>query len=403
MESELLGKKDVIRTDKPSPSSPVLRHNRTQTEYTSRLITDVDTFTTLKYVWNSLLETSEYASVFQSWEWARTWWDCFSGTMDKPFIVLVYQDSQLVGIAPLFTRSRVGSPFSEIRFIGTGEPSDSEVVTEDLDLITERKHQSKVSSVVAERIGKWLTLKAPFSRFICSDIDRERPIYTMLEYLKSNYASTTKSTRVRFYWQQSSTKPIDVEPSRKKRLARSQRALEKDGGLKRCPSRSLEEAKKNYALLKGLHEQRWKSKGGSGAFGSSMFNQFHLTLLERLHSSGQVDIVMYNLQNKNLAALYCLYTPAKTIYYQSGFETESANRYMALTNAHYVEAEHNRLQGRFCYDFLRGTADSYKAGFGCASSPLYDVTIFGTRGYCQLQKALSSGKQLAVKLLRRRS
>ena len=67
--------------------------------------------------WNRLLETSETHSVFLTWQWLSTWWDCFKDGADL-YTFAVLQDDKLIGVAPL-RLCREGSE-RIVEFLGMG-------------------------------------------------------------------------------------------------------------------------------------------------------------------------------------------------------------------------------------------------------------------------------------------
>jgi CelD/BcsL family acetyltransferase involved in cellulose biosynthesis len=71
--------------------------------------------------WASLLERCPDISVFQTYQWNRSWWDAF-GSSGELLLLLCYSGSQLVGIAPMMetqAHARVWPARREIRFIGS--------------------------------------------------------------------------------------------------------------------------------------------------------------------------------------------------------------------------------------------------------------------------------------------
>ena len=71
--------------------------------------------------WRALLARCPDSTVFQSPEWLCSWWRTL-GEQFKPFIVAAYEDSQLVGLAPLFQKPHkvLGVTRAQLHFIGAG-------------------------------------------------------------------------------------------------------------------------------------------------------------------------------------------------------------------------------------------------------------------------------------------
>ena len=80
--------------------------------------------------WNKLLQKSETRSVFLTWQWLSSWWECFSDGATL-FTFAVERSGELVGIAPLMVRRTEGARFVE--FLGMGSSDYCDVIASDDD------------------------------------------------------------------------------------------------------------------------------------------------------------------------------------------------------------------------------------------------------------------------------
>lgn len=167
--------------------------------------------------------------------------------------------------------------------------------------------------------------------------------------------------------------------SRQKRLERSRRALEKDGGLEQLSVNSTVELDRAFKQLTELNHERQANKMRKSVFASEKFRTFHRQLADRIFDLNAVDIHQFKLGTKLLAVLYCFYDENTCYYYQSGFSKREANRYMPLTFAHLAEIERNRSKQRNYYDLMRAEPPSYKEDFGCEATPMVTAFIFCTK------------------------
>ena len=73
--------------------------------------------------WNRLLEKSESATIFLTWEWLSSWAECCLDEYRSLFILAFFDKDQLVGIAPFYIQKKKIGPFRlrEIRFLGSPE------------------------------------------------------------------------------------------------------------------------------------------------------------------------------------------------------------------------------------------------------------------------------------------
>lgn len=79
-------------------------------------------FLSLQQDWNPLLARSATNTIFLTWEWQKTWWDCFGRGL-QPCLLEVREEDELVGLAPFCTLERVSGQ-RVLQFIGGVEVSD---------------------------------------------------------------------------------------------------------------------------------------------------------------------------------------------------------------------------------------------------------------------------------------
>ena len=187
---------------------------------------------------------------------------------------------------------------------------------------------------------------------------------------------------------------------------RSARAIDRDGGMQAAHLETLERMPEHYRTLQQLHNERWQQQGRQGTFEAAKFNQFHQRLLTLLIPLGLADISIYSIQDRPVAALYCLFSPDVAYYYQSGFTATHANRYMPLANAHRLEMQRLAAKGKRSYDFMRGSALSYKQDFGCEATQLYNVSMHRQQSRRWASELRHAGRKVVgqtLRLLRLRS
>lgn len=92
-------------------------------------------FAALRNEWNALLMRSRFPSIFLTWEWQTTWWDCL-GTGALRILTWRRPDGELVGIAPLFGACH--TPTHHWQVVGCTEVADY------LDIISAAGHEADV-------------------------------------------------------------------------------------------------------------------------------------------------------------------------------------------------------------------------------------------------------------------
>jgi CelD/BcsL family acetyltransferase involved in cellulose biosynthesis len=110
-----------------------------------RAITTIAEFLSMRADWDGLLDRARAANIFLSFDWLTTWWWHYGGKAQL-YILAVYEERELIGLAPLMVQQRrlAGFPvFRKVAFIGT-EISDR------LDVIlTPGKEQAILSAMVS--------------------------------------------------------------------------------------------------------------------------------------------------------------------------------------------------------------------------------------------------------------
>ncbi len=96
---------------------------------------DPEGFDVLRPEWNELLAHSAFHSLFLTWEWQTTWWQCL-GKGQLCLLAFRTANGELAGIAPLFVTGE--APGCELHLVGCTEVSDY------LDLIIAQGREPEV-------------------------------------------------------------------------------------------------------------------------------------------------------------------------------------------------------------------------------------------------------------------
>lgn len=340
-------------------------------------ITDVSAFREIRDDWAGLLESCQQGTPFLSWEWLFTWWDVFATNSNWLKIVTIRENGRLIGLAPFQIENRgLMQGGVTLRFIGTGEDEADEVVSEYLDILA----QSGAEAKVTESLISWFAGQEDWRRVLFENILPDSMVDKFCDAIGNRYCQTAQSTGFKYDIPLSGGYELylkGIGKSRSKRLAQSERRLQKDGGQSlRSSCTSLAEIESAFDVLARLNHERWDSKSKPCIFDSKKFTEFHRKIIGLLWSSGKSDILTLHLGNTPLAAIYCFYDKKGVYYYQSGFASEGANRYTPLWVAHSRLIEMAAASGYQTYDFMRGDEDSYKSEFGCRATPMRTRLVF---------------------------
>ena len=110
-----------------------------------RVVESLDEWREKAGEWNDLLLQSSSDSIFLTWEWLYTWAECFLTERRKLFILLVYNNDELVGIAPWcihHTNSKL-IKLKQIEFLGT-----LEVGSDYLDVFSRKGKEREVATQI---------------------------------------------------------------------------------------------------------------------------------------------------------------------------------------------------------------------------------------------------------------
>jgi len=356
-------------------------------------------FAALQKDWDALQPVAHSASVFSSWTWHYTWWNVYAEPNDELCILHITSSNKTVAILPLYIRGAKALRPRCLMFLGTGEKEADEVATEYLDIVA--REQDSLPSMVAAL--HWIDAQLEVKRFLFTNVLANSVIASVLQPQINHWMIESRSVGYRYRMDLGTLgEEIPMNPKRHKRVKRSLRAIERDGGMKQTGVATADEIEKNLQLVAELSNQRQRHIGRhKSAFESDRFERFHQELLPKMYADGSVDIQTFSINDTCVATLFCFYDHEHCYYYQSGFATESGNRYMPLTVAHLKEIERNRAAGRRYYDFMRGEVVSYKSDFDCETTPMVTILCFTSAMDHRYESLRVATRRGLVKLLKR--
>ncbi len=296
-------------------------------------VNTIEGFKSLKDDWNVLHEKSDRNTIFSSWDWMYTWWEVFHNELSrKLFILCLYQDKQLVGIAPFHIYKHYPKSFIQgrtLQFIGSGNKKEENVTSEYLDFIVqpdlEGKVVDRVSEYLIEHKRRW-----EFADF--EYLLEDALIFKCFKDVKKVAKKKIKDG-VRFFIppkNEISDYSSQLGKRWQKMLNRKTRRLESDGEVRVVTTSTEESLDPALQLLADMHCSRIKEKVGYCAFDSEKFSSFHEKILKRLSTQNKALIKTIYLNDEPLATYYVFTDKAQWHYYQSGFHSKHANRYSPL-------------------------------------------------------------------------
>ena len=284
-------------------------------------IDDTAEFEALRSEWDRLLSATEGGTVFQSWEWAFSWWQAFGH--GKQLRVLAVRDSQskLVALWPLyrFKATCLGLRLSVLRLLGTGHG----VSPDYMGCLTSPQGDSAAVSALVGWLGEnrreWDVLRlneiradAPWAEQLTTEsaqrgwparaVHRARCFYVELPDSWGAYCDLL---------------PGHVRRSYRRRMRNLERfdphyfRWENEEGLGGA-----------IARLGELHRGRWTERAnGHSAFSTPGYIRFHELLAPRVQKRGWLGLYCLSVHGEIVSMLYTFDHNRVVYAYQSGIDS----------------------------------------------------------------------------------
>lgn len=368
---------------KPPLATTVITGEQPVSSLAVEHIRDRDSLNALAAEWQELLDASTLESVFLTWEWQSAWLDYYLNPGDELWVLVLREQGQLIGIAPFFRQieKRRGRPaIRRIRFLGTGEPETEEVVSEMLDIISRPGRETDVAAAVARYLFdhsvEWDEL---FFQDVRGDSLINRILVPLFRGKELHVALASEWVDYRTVLPASLDDFINVHS--KKRRSQFRRTLrhyieEKGEFLALSDAKDVESY---YHELIRLHNIRWHSLGKPGIFTTERVVAFHGRVIRLMLDAKRLHLSLLRVGDTIISANYIFHYKGVSQQYQGGFDP-GFDRIRSPGTMHILLCIDYDIQaGCHTLDFLKAHAgvDSYKKNFGCAETPLFDVTVFG--------------------------
>lgn len=297
--------------------------------------------------WNDLLTESRSNTIFLTWEWLYTWAECFLGSDRRLFILLVYKDSELIGVAPWSIRffRYFGFTMKNIEFLGIPETG-----SDYLDVFTkvgkEKEVANQIYRFLLESASLWdgISLEdiVSDSLFLLHFINRFEEEGKYTELASGAYCpwaalpSTFDLFRVR------------LSSNRREQFSRHLRLLRQGGKgtLRTYPSREAGSALKEFQRI---YELRWGESDG-------LFH-FLEKFIARSEGKSAVQIDFLSAGVRDIAGLFHLRYGKILSMYLMGVD-HSFDKSISIGNVLVgLAIEKAITEGFSRYDFLRGDED----------------------------------------------
>ena len=357
--------------------------------------------------WLDLLSRAHGASPSLWPSWLLSWWQVFGDEGGRSLRVgLLYKRGRLVALAPFLSRShryRLSLPFRRLELLGSGEQESDEICSDYLGIVAEAGLEAEVcerlaSALVRGDFGAWDEIVMP-------SMDGRSPIPVLLqsELARLGFPADCSESGSCPYIPLPETWEAylaALPASARYLVKRSLRDLEAwaAGTVSLEAVERREDLERGTAILKALHEERWRGEGKQGVFSSRRFERFHQAVMPELWERGALDLIWLSVRNEPIAALYNIVADGTVYFYQSGRRLDLPKRIRPGIVLHAHAIQRAIAAGLREYDFLAGTA-RYKMELSLATRPL--VTLRATRAsWVETAREWTDGGIGAVRALR---
>jgi CelD/BcsL family acetyltransferase involved in cellulose biosynthesis len=333
------------------------------TPLTVTSVTTEEGVAALRADWDRLLSASPSASIFQSWEWAMSWWRRFGATADRSLHVTVAREgTETLAIAPwVITNRRLRGvvPFRCVEFLG------SETVNGDhLDFLT--APGADRPAVVSLLFGHLLESRTPWDMMKLDSVPEESETAGAL--VNASMAAGCDATSEPVFVcpaveLPSSWKDIRLVvkegPFRETEYKARRLARQAEWRVSLCASADLGPS---LQTLFDLHAKRWQLRDKPGAFTNPAKQGFYNDVCAAFAGRNWLRLHMLHVNGAPAAALLCFRFARTYTSMQNGFDPQWARHSVGqILLARVVEQAISEGCTRF--DFLRGP-EPYKYDWG---------------------------------------
>ena len=372
---------------------------RTTNNLSINIIEDAARLSHLVDEWTDLLENSEQDVLFLTPEWLTTWWRCFERDEWTLRLVTVRRQSQLLGIAPLFSRPRKFGGLmihQSNEFLGTG------IVGSDyLDVIARRGEEAMVRVALGEYFNHArpiLTLSHLLTRSAETN-------HTVKELelngwqVKHSVIESCPYVTLRGHTWESYLDSLGA--NHRYNFMRRLKNLRKTGVVEFDAVEKEDQRREAFQAFLALHAMAWQGRGGSQAMQTTRELAFHEAFSRTALERGWLRLFLLRVNGRPVGALYGFRRGTKFYFYQSGFDPAWRKHSVGLVTMG-LAIKQALSEGVEEYDLLHGT-EAYKFRWAQETRDLSRVHLFppSWRGWlCRASlEAETQGKNAARRCL----
>ena len=320
-----------------------------------QLVKDFKKLSLYRHNWDKLLRSYSGKDVFLTYEWITTWWEHF-GENNELYILFIWDEKRLVGIAPLMKLSK--GPFRIIQFIGHPRHSDR------MDFIIDETRYSEVIEAIVhylmDRKKDWHLISLRQFSTLTNTSEMLADIST-----KYNIQFLHQPDDPCFYIPLSKYNGFDqyLEENYSSKNIRDFRRLKRKiikNNFKKCDYYSLHNDSNIYSQIVDLDRNRSiRGKQGLSFFSDVRNIDFLKEIIDKFSYLKTIKIKTYMKEKKIICYLLVFIFNSKIMAYQAAFNFQYS-QYSPGTMLNFDAIEDAFKTGCREYDFLMGE-EGYKS------------------------------------------
>ena len=370
---------DVVSAPAPAPAQAPRAVASARPAVASQEIEDAPAFDGLEQEWNALLERSD-ASVFQSFEWQRTWWRHLGERRANArlHLVTVRAEGRLVAIAPFYVeRERVLGMVRLRRLLFIGH-RDSDY----LDAIVAKGWEEECAGAIAAHLAERADLFDVAVLEETPDGSRVGPLlYEGL--LRRGWAASREveelcpQTALARSWEETLAR---FSLSDRREVRRRLRNMRKEHEVELEVVPDGEQVAPAMRQFVEMHQERWSRDGYWGAFADPGLAAFHCDVAGRLSGRGWLFLTFLRVDGRRCAVNYGFAFRSSASVYLTGSHAVSPDlaRHSPGRTLHALGMQWAIDRGCTLYDFMRGS-EPYKYELGAVDVPNWTVVAYPRR------------------------
>ncbi len=341
-----------------------------------RVVADAAGFDALEEAWERLLARSE-ASVFQSFDWQRTWWRHFGERRAgaRLHLVTVGDGEELAAIVPLQIERTHGLGLRRLLFVGHGD-------SDYLDALVAVGREAECAEAVADHLVEAAVL---FDVAVLEETpERSRFGRLLHEALaRRGWAagrqveSPCPRVALARTWDETLAR---LSVAGRREVRRRLRNMQKEHAVELEVLPPGADAEPGMREFVEMHQARWARDGYAGVFADRAVADFHCDAARRLSRRGRLFLAFLRVDGERCAVNYGFaFGDSVSVYLTGSREVPPAlARHSPGRTLHALCMQWAIARGSPVYDFMRGS-EPYKYELGGVDVPNFTLVAYPRR------------------------